>query len=319
MELRHLRYFVAVARHRNFTRAAEELLLAQPPLSQQIQQLERELNVVLFDRSGRHIELTQAGEVLLHHCLRLFESIDDMLTEVGEVAGGHKGTVVLGTHPSSAGLLLPAIIQQMRQRLPEVGLSIREASTSTIVDLAIQRHIDLGLARLPLLKDDPRSTLIDMHPLYQERALVVVASDHPFARHTDGIRLGELRDEPFLLRGHSTFYQQVRSACKQAGFTPRVICEGAEIDTLLRLVAAGVGITIIPENGLKLMPHLHSSLVGIPIEREPEQESLTTTLALVWRRGRYRSQTIRLVEDIIKEVVQSSRRGHDIFPSHFPH
>lgn len=306
MELRHLRYFLAVAHHRNFTRAAEELHLAQPPLSQQIQQLERELKVVLFDRSGRQIELTQAGEVLLQHCLRVFESIDDMLTEVGEVAGGHKGTVVLGTHPSSAGLLLPAIIQQMRQRLPEVGLILREASTSTIVELVIQRHVDLGLARLPLLKDDPRIDLIDMHPLYQERALVVVPSDHRFTRQTGGVRIVELRDEPFLLRGGSTFYQQVMSACKQAGFTPRVICEGAETDTLLRLVAGGVGISIVPEYGLKLMSHLQASLVGIPIEREPEQESLTTTLGLVWRRGRYRSQTVRLVEDIIKEVVQSS-------------
>ena len=306
MELRHLRYFLAVARHRNFTRAAEELHLAQPPLSQQIQQLERELDVVLFDRSGRQIELTQAGEVLLQHSLRVFESIDDMLTEVGEVAGGQKGTVVLGTHPSSAGLLIPGIIQQMRKRLPEVGLIIREASTGTIVDLAIQRHVDLGLARLPLLKDDPRIALIDTHPLYQERALVVVPPDHPFTRQTGGIRIVELRDEPFLLRGVSMFYQQVMSACKQAGFTPRVICEGAEIDTLLRLVAGGVGITIVPEYGLKLMPHLHSSLVGIPIQQEPEQESLTTTLGLVWRRGRYRSQTVKLVEDIINEVVQSS-------------
>jgi LysR family transcriptional regulator, salicylic acid-responsive activator of bsdBCD len=109
-----------------------------------------------------------------------------------------------------------------------------------------------------------------------------------------------------LLRGQSTFYQQVMNACKQAGFTPRVICEGAETATLLRLVATGVGITIVPEYGLKLMPHLQSSLVGIPIQREPEQESLTTTLGLVWRRGCYRSQTARLVEDIIKEVVQSS-------------
>ncbi len=306
MELRHLRYFLAVARHRNFTRAAEELHLAQPPLSQQIQQLERELNVVLFDRSRRQMELTQAGEVLLQHSLRVFESIDDMLTEVGEVAGGHKGTVVLGTHPSSAGLLIPDITQQMRKRLPEVGLIIREASTSTIVELAIQRQVDLGLARLPLLKDDPRIALIDTHPLYQERALVVVPPDHPFTRQTGGVRISELRDEPFLLRGVSTFYQQVMNACKQAGFTPKVICEGAETDTLLRLVAAGVGITIVPEYGLKLMPHLQSSLVGIPIEREPGQESLTTTLGLVWRRGRYRSQTVRLVEDIIKEVVQSS-------------
>lgn len=313
MELRHLRYFLAVAQHRNFTRAAEELHLAQPPLSQQIQQLERELNVVLFDRSGRQIELTQAGEVLLQHSLRVLERIDDMLTEVGEVAGGHKGAVIVGTHPSSAGLLLPDIIQQMRKRLPTIGLSIREASSGTIVDLAIQRHVDLGLVRLPLAEDDPRSKLIDVQPLYQERALMVVPPDHPFAQQRNGVSISELRDEPFLLRGVSMFYQQVMNACKQAGFTPQVICEGAEIDTLLRLVAGGVGITIVPEYGLKLMPHLQSRLVGIPIQREPGQESLTTTLGLVWRRGRYRSQTVRLVEDIIKDVVQSailSEREH---------
>lgn len=306
MELRHLRYFLAVAQHRNFTRAADELHLAQPPLSQQIQQLERELNTPLFDRSSRQIVLTAAGEVLFRHALHLFESIDDMLIEVSEVAGARKGMVVLGTNPSSSGLLLPDIIQQMRKQLPEVGLTIREASSSLLVDLAIQRHIDLGVVRLPLLKDDPRNAQIDMYPLYQERALVVVPIDHPFAQHKEGIRMQELHNEHFLLRGQSTFYRQVMSACKQAGFTPNILCEGAEIDTLLRLVVAGVGITIVPEYGLMLMPHLHSGLIGIPIMQEREQESLTTILGLVWKRGRYRSQTVKLLENIINDVVKAA-------------
>ncbi len=304
MELRHLRYFLAVARHRNFSRAAKELHLAQPPLSQQIQQLERELKVVLFDRSGRRIELTQAGEVLFQHSLHLFARIDDMLTEVREVAEGYEGKVTLGTNPSSAGFLVPSFIEHMSKRLPEIELSIREASSSSIVDLAIQRHIDLGLARLPLLNDDARTMLIDSQALYQEHALVVVASDHPLSQRKDALRIAELRGEPFLFRDRNAFYHRVMNACQQADFIPRVICEGADTATLLRFVTTGIGIAIVPEYGLKLMPHLSSRLVGIPLHQE--QESLTTTMSLVWSRGRYRSHTVRLLEDLIREVAHPS-------------
>ncbi|HEY7419855.1 MAG TPA: LysR substrate-binding domain-containing protein, partial [Ktedonobacteraceae bacterium] len=302
MDLRHLRYFHAVAQHQNFSRAAEELHLAQPSLSQQIQQLEHELGVVLFDRSRRQIELTQAGHEFFQHVRRLLEDVDDMREAVREVAGAQRGKVVLGVNPSSAGLLVPQIARSMYARMPGVSLIIHEKDSSSLVNMVIERKIDLGLGRVPLLKDNPKVALIEAQHLYQEQAHLVVSVNHPLARHTGEVRMAQLRDEPFLLRGHSTFYQQVLQACAVAGYIPHVVCEGAEIATLLRLVAAGIGITIVPAYGLKLMPHLQAQLVSLPIHSE---ESLTTNISLLWQRERYRSSTIHIMISLINEVVQS--------------
>ncbi len=302
MDLRHLRYFLAVARQQNFSRAAEELHLAQPSLSQQIQQLEQELDVVLFDRSRRQIELTQAGDAFFQRARRLLEEVDDMREEVREVAGARRGKIVLGVNPSSAGLLVPRIAQRMYARLPGVSLMICEKDSSSLIDLVVERKIDLGLGRVPLLKDHPKVALVETQLLYQEQAHLVVSVNHPLARHTGEVRMAQLRDEPFLLRGHSTFYQQVLHACAGAGYIQHVVCEGAEIATLLRLVAAGIGITIVPAYGLKLMPHLQAHLVSLPLHSE---ESLTTNMSLLWQKGRYRSSTIHIMTSLINEEVQS--------------
>jgi DNA-binding transcriptional LysR family regulator len=112
----------------------------------------------------------------------------------------------------------------------------------------------------------------------------------------------QLRDESFLLRGHSTFYQQVLHACAVAGYIPRIVCEGAEIATLLRLVAAGIGITIVPEYGLKLMPHLQAQLASLPLHSE---ESLTTNISLLWSKERYRSSMLHIMTALINEEVPS--------------
>jgi DNA-binding transcriptional LysR family regulator len=302
MDLRHLRYFIAVAQHQNFSRAAEELHLAQPSLSQQIQQLEHELDVVLFDRSRRQIELTQAGHEFFQRARRLLEDVDDMCEEVREVAGARKGKVVLGVNPSSAGLLVPQIVRSMYARMPGVSLIIREKDSSSLIDMVVERKIDLGLGRVPLLKDNPKVALVETQLLYQEQAHLVVSVNHPLACHKGEVRMAQLRDESFLLRGHSTFYQQVLHACAVAGYIPQVVCEGAEIATMLRLVAAGIGITIVPEYGLKLMPHLQAQLVSLPLHSE---ESLTTNISLLWPKGRYRSSMIRLMTALINEEVQS--------------
>jgi DNA-binding transcriptional LysR family regulator len=301
MELRHLRYFLAVARYQSFSRAAEELHLAQPSLSQQIQHLEQELGVVLFDRSMRRIELTQAGLELFQRATRLLEDMNDMCDIVREVGGARRGKVILGVNPSSAGLLVPHIARAMYERMPGVSLIIREKDSSSLIDMAVERKIDLGLGRVPLLKDNPKVSLVETQLLYQERAHLVVSVNHPLAQHTGEVRMAQLRAEPFLLRGHSTFYQQVLHACTTAGFMPNVVCEGAEIATLLRLVAAGIGITIIPEYGLKLMPHLQAHLVSLPIHSE---ESLTTNISLIWQKERYHSSLMRSMIALISEVIR---------------
>lgn len=309
MELRHLRYFLAVAQHRNFTRAAEELHIAQPPLSQQIQQLERELGATLFDRSARQVELTQAGEVLLLRTQRVLEMIDDMTSEVREVAGARGGRVMLGVNRTAAALILPAVARLMRERLPGVELVILEGGTSTIAELAVERRIDLGLARLPLDEQEPFTALLETRPLYHEQVVAVMLREHPLAQHAGGIHIAELRSEPLMIgrRDQGTLYEEIVTACEAAGFTPRLVCEGAEIYTLVRLVETGLGITIIPERGLQLIPGVEKRVVGLPLSIGPNNERILMESGLIWRRGRYRSQAALTLAEIIQEVAEQAQ------------
>ncbi len=312
MELRHLRYFLAVAQHRSFTRAAEELHIAQPPLSQQIQQLERELGALLFDRSARQVELTQAGEVLRERAQQVLQLVDDMAAEVREVAGARGGRVTLGVNRTAAALILPSVAQRMRERMPDVELVILEGGTSTIAEMAAERQIDLGLARVPLAAHEAAAALVETEPLYQEEVLAVMLREHPLARRADPIHIAELRDEPLMLvrRDQGTMYEQIMGACVAAGFTPRLVCEGAEIYTLIRLVEAGIGLTILPERSLQMIPGLEQRVVGLPLRTGPNDEPIIMEAGLIWRRGRYRSQAALTLAEIIKEVAGEKGTRH---------
>lgn len=301
MELRHLRYFLAVARHRNFTRAAESLNIAQPPLSQQIQQLEREIGALLFDRSGRQLALTLEGEVLLKHAQEIFAIINDMQTEVSEINQGNLGAVALGVNSSAATLLVPQIVQILYQRIPRVELSIREGGTTTIMDMVLNRQIDLGLVRMPLPVEHAHVDELEYRILYQEQTIVVVPRSHRFALRKDGVSVRDLAEEALLLArsDQGSFHDMIIRACHAEGFNPHIACEGAEISTLVRLAAAGVGVSIVPERGMMLVPDIHDQIVGIPLLAD----SLVTSVGVIWRKGRYRSKVSLVLEHIIDEVV----------------
>jgi len=191
--------------------------------------------------------------------------------------------------------------------MPAIELVILEGGTSTIAELAASRRIDLGLARLPLPPDEPATALVETQALFREQIMVVMLREHRLACRLEGIDVAALRDEPLMLvrRDQGTLYEQIMSACTAAGFTPRLVCEGAEIYTLLRLVEAGVGITIIPERGLQLIPGLEERIIGLPLLTGPRQEPLFLTGGLIWRRGRYRSQAALKLAEIIVEVVET--------------
>ena len=304
MELRHLRYFLAVAHHHNFTRAARELHLAQPPLSQQIQQLERELGVTLFDRTGHQIALTPAGRELERRATDLFVQLDELVQATQDVAEARAGSVRLGVISSAAGTLVPQIATRFRQQLPAVELVIQEAGSTTIAQLLLERQVDLGVARLPLGAAIPSEAIASVG-LGDEPVILVVPQGHRFAARGEGVAIAELADDPWMLvrRDQGTLSDLVLDACAAAGFTPHVVCEGAEIATLLRLVAVGVGITVIPARGLGLTPMLAETVVGVPLLIGPERRTLSLTLGMIWRRQGYTSQAARALADIILAVA----------------
>lgn len=244
MELRHIRYFVAVAEECHFGRAAQRLHIAQPPLSQQIKQLEAELGVVLLTRSTRRVELTPAGERYLERARAILSAVDDAGVEAVRVAAGEVGRLAIGFTGSATYELLPSLARVLRSDLPGIELVLRgEMLTPHQVDALLDRSLDIGFLRPPVRHRD-----IEMRTLRREPLIAVLAETHPLAARAS-VKLVDLRDEPFITypsRRRSVVYEAVLEASQRAGFVPRDMLEVSETSTLVSFVAAGLGVALVP-------------------------------------------------------------------------
>jgi DNA-binding transcriptional LysR family regulator len=244
MELRHLRYFRAVAEERHFGRAAVRLHMAQPPLSQQIRQLESELGVTLLRRSTRKVELTPAGEAYLARVREILTAVDAAGEEAHRVDAGLEGRLAIGCVGSATYSLLPALARALREELPGIDFTFRgEMLVPDLADALRAGAIDLALLRPPL--DD---TGLSVRHLRRERLLVALPDGHRLAAR-QRIRLVDLREEEFIVHSgrRSVMYDLVVRLCRGAGFDPRVRHEVAETSTLVTFVAAGLGLALVPE------------------------------------------------------------------------
>lgn len=245
MELRHLRYFRAVAEELHFGRAAERLLIAQPPLSQQIRQLERELGVTLLTRSTRSVELTPAGRVFLDRTVKILAAVDDASEQARRIAEGMEGRLVIGCVGSATYSLLPRLVRALRKTLPAVDLSVRGEMLAPAQLAALHAgEIDIGLLRPPVTDPD-----ITVETIRRDRLLVALPAGHPYAERA-ALSAFDLRDEDFIShagRGRSRMSALVTTLCLDAGFAPRIRHEVEETSTLVTLVAAGLGVAVVPE------------------------------------------------------------------------
>jgi DNA-binding transcriptional LysR family regulator len=221
MELRRLRYFVAVAEESSFSRAARRLHMAQPPLSSQIKQLEEELGVLLFERSSRGVRTTEAGELLLEEARRIFTLVDSTVSMVRRVGHGEVGRLTLGFVPSSSDELLPPILSNFGEKYPNVDLFLREMRPDLIVQRLHEGQIDAGFIYLPL--DDPS---LEVECVSREPLVLALPAKHPLSSGDD-VDLASFADEPFILparyRRVPGLYGQVTDACREAGFTPNAV------------------------------------------------------------------------------------------------
>ena len=243
MELRHLRYFLAVAEERHFGRAAERLHMAQPPLSQQIRQLEEELGVRLLDRNTRRVELTAAGEAYLARVRVVLAEVEDAGEEAQRVAAGLQGRLVVGCVGSATYSLLPALARRLREELPAVDVSFRgEMLVPDQVQALLGREIDLAVLRPPV--DEPALRLT---ALRTDRLIVVLPDGHRLAARKR-LRVADLRAEDLVVHASrgSVMHAAVVGMCRAAGFDPRVRHEVAETSTLVTFVAAGLGVAVVP-------------------------------------------------------------------------
>lgn len=245
MELRHLRYFRAVAEELHFGRAAERLHIAQPPLSQQIRQLERELGVELLVRSTRRVELTAAGEAYLRRAVAILDAVEDAGRQAQRVAGGREGRLSIGCVGSATYSLLPQLVRALREAMPGVDVSVRgEMLAPAQITALLAGEIDLALLRPPVEAPGVRT-----ETLRRDRLIVALPDGHRLAESVE-VDVADLRDKEFVVhagRGQSVMHGLLNAVCADAGFVPRVRHDVQETSTLVTLVAAGLGVAIVPE------------------------------------------------------------------------
>lgn len=275
MELHQLRYFLAVARERNFSRAAARCRVAQPSLSQQIQKLENELEERLFERTKREVSLTPAGELLLTHAERVLDDVEQARTVVRELRGLLRGRVALGVLPTIAPYHLPSRLRRFAEKYPGIEVVVHEDTTAQLVQGLLAKELDLALLSLPV-----EGAGLDSRELFDEPLLVALPERHKLAAKRSLV-LDDLETESFILmkEGHCLGGQALQF-CRLSGFSPKVSFRSAQIETVLAFVAKGWGVSLVPAMAAK------GRTSGVVFRKI---EGLTRSIGVVWRSGRLQS------------------------------
>jgi DNA-binding transcriptional LysR family regulator len=291
MELRHLRYFVTLAEELHFGRAAERLHIAQPPLSQQIRQLETELGFELFHRTKRKVQLTEAGQVFLDEVQQIFKQLEQAIQVGRQTSRGEMGQLVVGFVSSAPYNILPKILRTFRSSVPEVRLELHELTTNEQFRWLRESRIDVGFVRPPI------EDTFNFETIFQESLMVALPDTHLLAHQSD-VCLRSLKNEPFILFPRLLapgLYDLIISLCQQAGFSPNVTQEAIQMQTIVSLVAGGLGIAIVPES----LQNLQRTGVVYKIIQEPTPK---TAIAIIWRQND-RSATVQKFLEIARLAV----------------
>ncbi|MCX4703816.1 LysR substrate-binding domain-containing protein [Streptomyces sp. NBC_01373] len=273
MELRHLRYFAAVAETRHFGKAAEHLHMAQPPLSQAIRRLEKELGVELFTRTTRQVALTGAGEVFRTDVERILKAVDEAAARVGRFALGAEGVLRIGLTGAASYRQLPALARLVKREMPQVMLEVHTEMLTPAQEAGlIERRLDIGLLRPPVRQEGLAHRTIATEPL------VVAVPEQHWLAEADVVRVEQLRHEDFIMYGAtlgSVVHDAVIRSCLASGFYPHRAYEVTETSAALALVAAGLGVAVLPDS-IRAAPR--EGVVCKDIE-----DALILRLDLAWR------------------------------------
>jgi DNA-binding transcriptional LysR family regulator len=287
MELKHLRYFEAVARHRHFTHAAEELHVAQSAVSHQVRRLEEELGVELLDRTTRSVEPTQAGDLVAARARVILGAAVALRDEVDELRGLVRGRVTVGALMFGGELDIPALLGSFTSTYPQVEVGLREGTAQRMIDGLEDGTIDLTF----MLEAAPIDAF-ERIELSSEELAVVMSPGHPLAGDRP-LRVGALADQRLIGfdRG-SSVRQLVDAAFESAGVEPRIALEGNDLALVRSLVAEGVGLAILPRT--------FAELPGPAVALAPLRPPLRMTVALWWRRGRHLSPAARAFVEFVR-------------------
>ena len=294
MELRQVRYVAAVARRRHFTRAAEDLGLAQPALSQQVRKLERELGVALFDRSQRRVRLTEAGAAFVVWAERILADVAAAEAEMAEFAGLRRGRVVVGATPVHAvgRIDLPGLLAAFHARHPGIEVALREATTDDLVGDLLLGRLDVAVGAL-IAEEVPGG--VAAHPVYAEDLVVMTAPGHPLASRSS-LTIGDLASDALVLSTPgSPVRRAVSDAATAAGVPLRIAFEASEPALVRSLAARGLALAVVPRSV--------ADEPGAPVAILPLDGLPGRTVALLWAVDRPRPAASRAFLDFARERV----------------
>ena len=296
VELRHLRYFVAVAEELHFGRAAKRLHLSQPPLSQQIRRLEESLGYALFLRTSRAVALTSAGEAYLERARRTLHMVQRDIEETRRIGAGEVGSLHIGFVGSAMLTTLPRIFGEYRERFPQVQLHLHESFTSQVVE-----GLENGLLDAGVLRDgDGRETITTME-LFTEPYVAVLPVTHACAGQKS-VSPGMLRGDPFVYYPRSAgsrAFEKPMTMFEEHGFRPQIVQDASHWLSILRLVGAGLGVSVAPACVRRIATE---EVVCVPLR----EVTLTSVVDLAWRAGDQRPIVAQLVE-LIRERRSGKR------------
>lgn len=280
MELRHLRYFIAVAETLHFGRAAEQLHMAQQPLSRQIRNLEAELTVQLFHRTKRTIRLTEAGRAFLPEARKTLRQADRAISIAQRADQGKTGELQIGFTGPILNSVLPTIIRQFKHQYPDIHLELHRLQTNAQVKALLNEEIHVGLLHPPIATVLDIGGALSQQVIYHEPLVAVLPDIHPLAQKApDPISVKALANEPFILFPRNVgpaLYDSIISFCQRAGFSPTIVQDAFPQNTILGLVSAGIGVSLLHAS----VQHIQQQgLVTRPLtEISPKLDS-----AIAWR------------------------------------
>jgi DNA-binding transcriptional LysR family regulator len=293
MELRHLRYFVAVAEELHFSRAAARVHVAQPALSRQIRALEEEMGLRLFERDRRRVALTAAGAAFFEEARSVLGDVDRAVETARRAARGEHGALRIGYVPAGVFTGLPDLVRAFRRRLPGVDVRLQEMNPAMQVEALLADRVDVGFVRGPV-----HEPALAAKTVLEEPLVAALPAGHRLGGHTR-LGLAMLAGEPFVLQARSRgpgSHDQILAICRSAGFSPRVVQEGSNID-VLSLVASGAGVAIVPTS---LRVIRRAGVIFRPLRERP-----VTQLNMVWRK----TATSPVLREFLAEVERLGARG----------
>ncbi|QNK55312.1 LysR family transcriptional regulator [Paenibacillus sp. PAMC21692] len=293
MELRQLNYVIQIASEKNFSRAADKLHIAQPSLSQQLSKLEQELGLLLFRRTTNSVELTQAGQVFVEKSQSILDAVEQLKQEMDDMAQMRRGRLVVGTLPITGSHVLPLVLPVFGALYPQIEVVLVEETTARLEQLTASGGTDISLLSLPLIDNS-----LSWEPYLEEEICLAVPQQHPLAKRGGEVDIADLKQEPFIgLKRGQGFRQITVELCEVSGFTPRIVFESSNIETVQSLVAGGMGIAFVPQM-LTRPTGGEFSPAYLQLGARP-----TRTLVIASRKGRYLSKAARSFISTLNETI----------------